>query len=109
MSKKGFENFKSLKIFKSALFHQKYMHFCPKSPTVSRNWLVLSGIKHINNILLFLGNFLMSIFVLWTLYTLVTPRVSLDEFYFGQLANLNLLIYMDLGKRVGVWDEVFVI
>ena len=102
MLKKGFQDFKSLKIFKSALFHKKYMHFCPNSPTVSQNWLVLSGIKHINNIILFLGNFHESIclllilkstenkiiFVLWTLYTLVTPRVSLDEFYFGQLTNL---------------------
>lgn len=102
MLKKGFEDFKSLKIFKSALFHKKYMHFYPKSPTVSQNWLVLSGIKHINNIILLWGNFHESIclllilkstennkiFVLWTLYTLVTPRVSLDEFYFCQLANL---------------------
>lgn len=101
MAKKGFENFKFLKIFKSTLFHKKFMHFCPKS-NPKLVCFEQDKLKHINNIILFLGNFHESIclllilkstennisFKLWTLYTLMTPRVSLDEFYFGQLANL---------------------
>ena len=53
LCKKQYENLKSLKIFKSALFRQKCV-FAPKSIILSPNWHVLSGVYDVNY---FLGKF----------------------------------------------------
>lgn len=106
-------------MFKSALFHKKYMHFCPKSPAVSQNWLVLSGIKHINNIILLWGNFHESICLLPILKSTENNKIFVLIGHFipllpqgCHLMNFTLanwlILYMELVKRSrGLWDKVF--
>lgn len=53
LCKKQYENLKSLKIFKSALFRQKCV-FAPKNTILSPNWHVLSRVYNVNY---FLGKF----------------------------------------------------